>query len=287
MSAAHSHQRDALLEQLRSLVGRRYVLTGEQQTRRFRKGHRTGEGQVLAVIQPGTLLEQWQVLRAAVAADCIVIMQAANTGLTGGSTPDGDNYDRDIVLISTRRLDGVQLINQGEQVVCLPGATLDRLERELAPLGREPHSVIGSSCIGASVLGGVCNNSGGALVRRGPAYTELALYAQVQADGTLTLVNHLGIELGDSPEEILTRLQRGDYQPDAVLNESARASDAGYAEHVRDVDADTPARFNADPSRLFEASGSAGKLCLFAVRLDTFVKEASTCLLYTSPSPRD
>ena len=154
--------------------------------------------------------------------------------------------------------------------------TLDRLERELAPLGREPHSVIGSSCIGASVLGGVCNNSGGALVRRGPAYTELALYAQVQADGTLTLVNHLGIELGDSPEEILTRLQRGDYRPDAVLNEVARASDAGYAEHVRDVDADTPARFNADPSRLFEASGSAGKLCLFAVRLDTFVKEAST-----------
>ena len=289
MSVAQTqpHQRDALLEQLRSLVGRRYVLTGEQQTRRFRKGHRTGEGQVLAVIQPGTLLEQWQVLRAAVAADCIVIMQAANTGLTGGSTPDGDNYDRDIVLISTRRLDGVQLINQGEQVVCLPGATLDRLERELAPLGREPHSVIGSSCIGASVLGGVCNNSGGALVRRGPAYTELALYAQVRADGTLTLVNHLGIELGDSPEEILTRLQRGDYRPDAVLNEAARASDAGYAEHVRDVDADTPARFNADPSRLFEASGSAGKLCLFAVRLDTFVKEASTVFYIGSNDPQD
>ena len=287
MSAAQTHQRDALLEQLRSLVGRRYVLTGEQQTRRFRKGHRTGEGQVLAVIQPGTLLEQWQVLRAAVAADCIVIMQAANTGLTGGSTPDGNNYDRDIVLISTRRLDGVQLINQGEQVVCLPGATLDRLERELAPLGREPHSVIGSSCIGASVLGGVCNNSGGALVRRGPAYTELALYAQVQADGTLTLVNHLGIELGDSPEEMLTRLQRGDYRPDAVLNEVARASDAGYAEHVRDVDADTPARFNADPSRLFEASGSAGKLCLFAVRLDTFVKEASTVFYIGSNDPQD
>ena len=137
------------------------------------------------------------------------------------------------------------------------------------------------------MLGGVCNNSGGALVRRGPAYTELALYAQVQADGTLTLVNHLGIELGDSPEEILTRLQRGDYQPDAVLNESARASDAGYAEHVRDVDADTPARFNADPSRLFEASGSAGKLCLFAVRLDTFVKEASTVFYIGSNDPQD
>ncbi|WP_111494845.1 D-lactate dehydrogenase [Marinobacter bohaiensis] len=287
MSVADRNQRRTLLDRLRGLVGRRHVLTGDQPTRHFRKGIRTGEGKVLAVVRPGTLLEQWQVLQAAVAADCIVIMQAANTGLTGGSTPDGDDYDRDIVLISTRRMDGVQLINQGEQVVCLPGATLDRLERELAPLGREPHSVIGSSCIGASVLGGVCNNSGGALVRRGPAYTELALYAQVQADGRLTLVNHLGIELGDSPEEILTRLQTGDYCPDAVRNEAANASDAGYAEHVRDVDADTPARFNADPSRLFEASGSAGKLCLFAVRLDTFVKETSTVFYIGTNDPQD
>ncbi len=51
--------------------------------------------------------------------------------------------------------------------------------------------MIGSSCIGASVLGGVCNNFGGALVRRGPAYTELALYARVNDDGQLELVNHL------------------------------------------------------------------------------------------------
>jgi len=269
--------RDTLLEQLRDAVGDDHVLTDGQRTRRFRKGHRTGEGKVLAVVRPGTLLEQWRVLEAAVAADRIVIMQAANTGLTGGSTPDGNDYDREIVLINTLRITGVQLINEGEQVVCLPGATLDRLEQALAPLGREPHSVIGSSCIGASVLGGVCNNSGGSLVRRGPAYTELALYAQVREDGSLELVNHLGIDLGNGPEEILTRLQRGDYSPQQVSNEAAgRASDQRYGEHVRDVDADTPARFNADPSRLFEASGSAGKLCLFAVRLDTFPKEPST-----------
>ena len=40
------------------------------------------------------------------------------------------------------------------------------------------------------------------------------------------------------------------------------------------VDEDTPARFNADPSRLFEASGSAGKVCVF-VRLDTYEKVES------------
>lgn len=280
--------RDALLAQMRQIVGTRHVLTDEQATRRFRKGHRTGEGNVLAVVRPGSLLEQWHILQAAVAADRIVIMQAANTGLTGGSTPDGEDYDREIVLINTLRITGVQLVNDGEQVVCLPGATLDRLEQALAPLNREPHSVIGSSCIGASVLGGICNNSGGALVRRGPAYTELALYAQVNDDGSLELVNHLGIDLGDSPEEILTRLQNGDYTPQQVRNEAtAKASDARYGEHVRDVDADTPARFNADPARLFEASGSAGKLCLFAVRLDTFPKEPSTVFYIGSNDPHD
>ena len=126
----------ALLDTLRGIVGRRHVLTDDKRTRRFRKGRRFGEGPVLAVVQPGTLVEQWRVLQAAVAADVIVILQAANTGLTGGSTPDGQDYERPVLLLSTLRLTGVQLINDGAQVVCLPGATLDALERALAPLGR-------------------------------------------------------------------------------------------------------------------------------------------------------
>ena len=288
MSGEPRIPREALLAQLRDAVGAAHVLTGDQATRRFRKGHRTGEGPVLAVVRPGTLLEQWKALQAAVAAGRIVIMQAANTGLTGGSTPDGADYDREIVLINTLRITGVQVIQGGTQVVCLPGATLDRLEQTLAPLGREPHSVIGSSCIGASVLGGICNNSGGALVRRGPAYTELALYARVRGDGQLELVNHLGIALGSTPEEILTRLQDGRYTEADITHDPQRAaSDPRYADDVRAVDADTPARFNADPSRLFEASGSAGRLCLFAVRLDTFPKEPSTVFYIGSNAPDD
>lgn len=280
--------KEALLVQFREIVGSAHVLVTDNDTRRFRKGHRTGEGPVLAVIQPGTLFEQWQIMKAAVDAGCIVIMQAANTGLTGGSTPDGDNYDRAVVLINTLRLKGIQLINEGKQVVCLPGATLDNLEQVLLPLGREPHSVIGSSCIGASVLGGVCNNSGGALVRRGPAYTELALYAQVDESGELKLINHLGINLGDTPEEILNRLQSGSYSVNDIDNESGRAaSDPRYAEHVRQVDEETPARFNADPSRLFEASGSAGKVGVFAVRLDTYEKESSDVFYIGSNDPDD
>ncbi|QDK97071.1 D-lactate dehydrogenase [Acinetobacter tandoii] len=275
------------IQKLIEIVGKQHVLTQESETRLYRQGRRYGAGQVLAVVVPGTLLEQWQVLQVAVEADCIVIMQAANTGLTGGSTPFGDDYDRPVVLMSTRRLAGIQIIRDGQQVICLPGATLDRLEKELAPFNREPHSVIGSSCIGASVLGGVCNNSGGALVRRGPAYTELALYARVNESGQLELMNHLGVDLGNTPEEILSRLQNQQYQTsDVQHNPSCCASDQRYAHDVKQVDEATPARFNADPSRLFEASGSAGKICVFAVRLDTFEKIPSQ-VFYVGTNTQD
>ena len=275
------------IQKLIDIVGKQHVLTQESETRLYRQGRRYGAGQVLAVVVPGTLLEQWQVLQAAVDADCIVIMQAANTGLTGGSTPFGDDYDRPVVLMSTRRLAGIQIIRDGQQVICLPGATLDRLEKELAPFNREPHSVIGSSCIGASVLGGVCNNSGGALVRRGPAYTELALYARVNESGQLELINHLGVNLGNTPEEILSRLQNQQYQTaDVQHNPSCCASDQRYAHDVKQVNEATPARFNADPSRLFEASGSAGKICVFAVRLDTFEKIPSQ-VFYVGTNSQD
>lgn len=272
--------RTALVASLQSIVGQRYVLTGDEATRRYRKGFRFGEGKVAAVVRPGSLVEQWNVLQACVAANAIVISQASNTGLTGGSTPDGDDYDRDVVIVSMTRMRTVYVIDEGKQVVCLPGATLDQLEQTLKPLGREPHSVIGSSCIGASVVGGICNNSGGALVRRGPAYTEMTVYAQVNAQGELSLVNHLGIRLGETPEQILARLDRGELPAADIRHDAGAASDRHYAEHVRDVDAATPARYNADPLRLHEASGSAGKVMVFAVRLDTFPIEQGAKVFY-------
>ncbi|HQT46904.1 MAG: D-lactate dehydrogenase [Acidocella sp. 20-63-7] len=270
-----------LIQQLREQVGAKHVLTSAQSTRRYATGFRFGGGPVLAVVRPGSLREQWRVLNLCVSANKIIIMQAANTGLTGGSTPDGTDYDREIVIINTLRMATVHLIDNGRQVICLPGATLFQLEKMLRPLGREPHSVIGSSCIGASVFGGVCNNSGGALIRRGPAFTQLALFAQVDAQGKVRLVNHLGVRLGNDPETMLAKLESGDFdEGDTDHDPSRAASDGNYAQYVRDTAADTPARYNADPQRLYEASGSAGKVMLFAVRLDTFEMEAQTAVFY-------
>jgi D-lactate dehydrogenase len=106
---------------------------------------------------------------------------------------------------------------------------LHALEKCLEPLGREPHSVIGSTCIGASIVGGICNNSGGALVRRGPAYTEYALYARVTSDGQLELCNHLGIALGEAPETILANLEAGRFDDSDILSDECAASAANAA----------------------------------------------------------
>lgn len=283
--AVASLSRDKLLSELRDIVGGAQVLTTPRRTRRFTRGFRYGGGPVAAVVLPGSLVEMWRVLNAAVTSGRAVILQAANTGLTGGSTPWGEDYDREIVLINVMRLNRIHLLKGGEQVVCLPGATLDNLEKRLRPLGREPHSVIGSSCIGASVLGGVCNNSGGSLIHRGPAYTQLSLYAEVRADRSVALVNHLGLDLGDDPEDILSRLERGDLPEPAPTD--AWASDREYASHVRDIEADTPARFNADPRRLHESAGCAGKLAVFAVRLDSFKAEPETAVFYIGSNDPD
>lgn len=271
---------EQLLRDLAGVVGARHVLTAKRRMRRFVTGYRTGQGDALAVVRPSTLVEQWRVLEACAASGVAVILQAANTGLTGGSTPWG-SYSRPVVVISTLRLRGLHLIGDGRQAVCLPGTTLYELERALKPLGREPHSVIGSSCIGASVAGGICNNSGGALVRRGPAYTELALYARIDESGRLRLVNELGIALPGDPEAALVAVERGDFAADAIDWPDDRAASAvGYEQQVRAIHADTPARCNADPSRLHGASGSAGKVALFAARLDTFPRDAGALTYY-------
>lgn len=280
MNHSYDKKTQTLLTQLQHIVGARYLLTGERQTERYRSGFRSGAGSALAVVFPSTLLQQWQLLQACVAADTIVIMQAANTGLTEGSTPSGDDYDRPIVILNTLRLNQIQLLNDGKQVIGFPGSTLNQLEKRLKPYDREPHSVIGSSCIGASVIGGICNNSGGSLVQRGPAYTEMALFAQIDAQGELQLINHLGIHLGDTPEEILQCLERGKYPVSDIDQGTQQASDHEYATRVRDIDSSTPSRFNADPRRLFEASGCAGKLAVFAVRLDTFPRDKQQQVFY-------
>lgn len=269
-----------MLRQLAGIVGDKQVLTHADDKAWYTKGFRVGRGEALAVILPQNLLQLWQSLQVCVAQDAIILMQASNTGVTGGSTPDGNDYDREVVIISTRQLKGVQVIDQARQIIAFPGTTLTELEHTLQPLGREPHSVIGSSCIGASVVGGICNNSGGSLIRRGPAFTEKSLFARIHDDGRLEMVNHLGIDLGETPEAMLKNLAAQHYQTGDQPDWDGKIWADDYADRLRDVNADSPARFNGDLRYLHDSSGSAGKVVVFAVRLPTFVASAGSDTFY-------
>ena len=80
---------------------------------------------------------------------------------------------------------------------------------------------------------------------------------------------------------MLQNLEEGRFTDAQVTNDPDKwASDHDYSMHVRDITDAVPARFNADPRRLFEASGSAGKVVLMAVRLDTFPKTETTKVFY-------
>ncbi|KJM65756.1 D-lactate dehydrogenase [Pluralibacter gergoviae] len=269
-----------LLRQLADASGQKQLLTHQDDKAWYTRGFRVGQGEALAVVLPLTLQALWKILQVCVAHDAIVLMQASNTGVTGGSTPDGSDYDRDVIIISTRRLKGVQVIDDNRQVIAFPGTTLTELEQTLQPLGREPHSVIGSSCIGASVVGGVCNNSGGSLIRRGPAFTEKSLFARIHDDGRLEMVNHLGIDLGETPEAMLDNLTRQQYRTGDRPDWQGKIWADDYADRLRDVDADSPARFNGDLRYLHDSAGSAGKVVVFAVRLPTFAASAGSETFY-------
>lgn len=127
MSSMTTTDNKAFLNELARLVGSSHLLTDPQKRPAiaglpFWSGRRTG------CRFPGSLLELWRVLKACVTADKIILMQAANTGLTEGSTPNGNDYDRDIVIISTLRLDKLHVLGKGEQVLAYPGTTLYSLE---------------------------------------------------------------------------------------------------------------------------------------------------------------
>lgn len=271
---------DQILSQLVHLLGVHGVSADPQKNRHFRQGWRSGEGAALAVIFPQTAWQLWQALEICISNTCIIIMQAANTGLTEGSTPAGNDYDRPVVVINTLSLVGLTLLENNTQVLVQPGVTLHQLSKRLRAVKRSPHSVIGSSGLGATVVGGIANNSGGALVKRGPAYTELALFAQVDQHGQLVLVNHTDIDLGHSVQEILTNLDSGNWSQKRVLRSDKLASDRQYERRVRDIDSAEPSRYNADPRRLYEASGCAGKLAIFAVRVDTYPQPESQQTFY-------
>lgn len=65
MSSMTTTDNKAFLNELARLVGSSHLLTDPAKTARYRKGFRSGQGDALAVVFPGSLLELWRVLKPA------------------------------------------------------------------------------------------------------------------------------------------------------------------------------------------------------------------------------
>ena len=89
----------SLVKKLIKISGKANVITKSWDKEAYEKGWRYGTGNAFAVTRPGNLLELWEILKACNKDGVIIIMQAANTGLTGGSTPHGNDYDLSLIHI--------------------------------------------------------------------------------------------------------------------------------------------------------------------------------------------
>mmetsp|Transcript_23668 Transcript_23668/g.35982 ORF Transcript_23668/g.35982 Transcript_23668/m.35982 type:complete len:710 (+) Transcript_23668:68-2197(+) len=289
---------------LASLIGEENVISGlteDSSNTMYLKGARLGRGKALAIVTPISLQDAVKALEVAVQADCIVIPQGQNTGLTGGSVPREEEDKRPAVIISMRKLNMMFPIDNGEKVVCLAGAGIATLANNLNKWGfpdRESHSTLGSTFLDPTTAAGVAFGSGGTQLRKGPAYTDRALYAKVKQDKwgrhVIELVNTLGIEgiedtdfhenKGSSIEQLdiyANDIKQGYDRPMASSSDSqhgkAMASDRSYPDNVcecgNDKKGSAVSRCNADTKGEL-CNRSEGKVLILATVHDTFQRAA-------------
>jgi D-lactate dehydrogenase len=230
-----------------------------------------GKGTAAAVIKPQTLIQAKSVFELCAQNDVAILSQGRNTGLTGGSVPR-DGADRPFVVISTEDLRKIIPVGEkAEQVLCFAGAGIFDLQNRLKEFNRSPHSILGSLFLNPTVSAGVSLGSGGTQLRKGPSYTERALYLKIDENGNAILCDTLGFKEKDS-EKLMERLEKNGLIKLEEIDENCKlkASDDSYPVKVTTLD-ESISRFNADVSGNSEVARSEGKTFILATIHDTFV----------------
>ena len=245
------------------------------------RGSRLGKGTALAVVKPGSLQESIAVLKACSAAGVAVLPQGANTSLTGGSVPRGE-CDRPTVIINMRRLNKILPVGaDANQVLCFAGAGIFQLQKELqTKYKRDSHSVLGSIFLNPSVAAGVSYGSGGTQIRKGPAFTNRALFCRVAEGGKVEVVDTLGLKVkGDQAVGFLESavgLAAEDLDPSC----KSAASWPNYRQHLVKLDGNV-SRYNADTSGV-ECNRSEGKVLILATLHDTYPMPTEEKVIWAS-----
>jgi D-lactate dehydrogenase len=152
-------EQEKLIKTLKRIVGKTNLLDGREQnttTAGYLKGARLGYGTALAIVRPTKLKHIQEIVQEAADANCAVLVQGSNTGLTGGSVPRIQSDGRPTVIISMKNFDTIFPIDDGEKVVCLAGAGLASLKHFVQDNfpDRESHSILGSTFLNPTTAAG-------------------------------------------------------------------------------------------------------------------------------------
>jgi FAD/FMN-containing dehydrogenase len=143
-------------------------------------------GVATCVVSPGSTAQVAEVVGACAGYGARIIPQGGNTGLVGGSTPPARPGERDCVILSARRLTGLEPVDpRSSQVTAGAGVTIAELARHAAASGLR-YGVDLASRDSATVGGTIATNAGGIhTIRYGPTRAQVAGLIAVLADGSV------------------------------------------------------------------------------------------------------
>jgi FAD/FMN-containing dehydrogenase len=170
----------APLDALRRIVGEAQVLVDGDLSAWELDWRRRWRGKAAAVVRPGSTAEVAAVLRACAESGTPVVPQGGNTGMVGGSVPDGSGRQ---VVLSLARLNRIRAIDADNLTLTAEaGCILQAVQQAAADAGLlYPLSLAaeGSCTIG----GNLATNAGGTQVLRFGNARELCLGLEVVTAG--------------------------------------------------------------------------------------------------------
>jgi FAD/FMN-containing dehydrogenase len=171
----------AVATALRGVLGEGAVVTEPHELARYEQGWRYGAGKALAAVRPSSTEEVSRVLGFASSRGLRVVPQGANSGLVGGSTPDGSGR---MLVLSLERLHRLLEIDPVDRTVTADGGVrLSQLDAALAEKGLLfPIDIGADPTVGGMIA---TNAAGNRVLRYGDVRQNLLGLEVVLADGSV------------------------------------------------------------------------------------------------------
>ena len=172
-----SHLPAELLRTLGEIVGPAGLIDDPAAMQAYLSDWRNAyRGRAALVVRPASAEEVAAVVRACHQAGVALVPQGGNTGLCGGSIPDGSGHQ---VVLSLTRLTRIRDVDAGNETITVEaGVVLQQVQEAAAAVGRQFPLSLGAE--GSCTIGGnLATNAGGTAVLRYGNMRDLTLGVEV------------------------------------------------------------------------------------------------------------